>query len=136
MYILELNTILPHKKSRDVQFDFVRQIHKEIDKNINIQMFNKAFVGIVILTPSGYANGKPWDTDNRALNLVFNNLKGKFFQDDDFTHMSFGVFGAESTVEKTIILIDKIDNANKIIFEIQSILDTCKMNFDDFKESI
>ena len=71
MYILELNTILPHKKSRDVQFDFVRQIHKEIDKNINIQMFNKAFVGIVILTPSGYANGKPWDTDNRALNLVF-----------------------------------------------------------------
>ena len=32
-----------------------------------------------------------WDTSNRAINVIINNLKGIFFDDDDFEHMSCSI---------------------------------------------
>ena len=34
-----------------------------------------------------------WDTSNRAINVVINNLKGIFFEDDNMEHMAFSVEG-------------------------------------------
>jgi len=45
--------------------------------------FEKAFVEIEIITPKGSNNVCVWDTSNRAINVVINNLKGIFFHDDD-----------------------------------------------------
>ncbi len=55
--------------------------------------FEKAFVGIEIVTPRGSDNTKVWDTSNRAIQVVLNNLKGIFFRDDDIEHMAFSVAG-------------------------------------------
>lgn len=41
--------------------------------------FEKAFVQIEIVTPRGSNNAKLWDTSNRAINVIINNLKGIFF---------------------------------------------------------
>ena len=43
---------------------------------------------IRIYAPRGTNNRKVWDTSNRAINEIINNLKGIFFDDDDFEHMS------------------------------------------------
>jgi len=48
-------------------------------------------VHIRITTPRGTNNSKVWDTSNRCLNVIINNLKGIFFDDDDFKHMSCSV---------------------------------------------
>jgi len=40
--------------------------------------FKKAFVWIEIITPKYTDNSKLWDTSNRAINLIINNLKGVF----------------------------------------------------------
>ncbi len=55
--------------------------------------FEKAFVEIEIVTPKGSNNVRVWDTSNRAINVVINNLKGIFFHDDDMEHMAFSVVG-------------------------------------------
>ena len=34
-----------------------------------------------------------WDTSNRAIQVILNNLKGIFFLDDDIEHMAFSVAG-------------------------------------------
>ena len=129
MYILELDIVLPHKKDREKHFDFIKRLHQEIGKNTHIKMFEKAFVAVIIFSPPDYANKKAWDSDNRALHLVFNNLKGVFFSDDDFEHMSFGVFGAKGVEPKTIILIESESKIPRISMVIRSILDTCKPDF-------
>ena len=36
-------------------------------------------------------NHRLWDTSNRAINVIINNLKGIFFDDDNFEHISFSV---------------------------------------------
>lgn len=41
--------------------------------------FEKAFVEIEIVTPRGSNNARVWDTSNRALQVILNNLKGIFF---------------------------------------------------------
>ena len=72
---------------------WVRMIHEAIAKQakIGIPSFEKAHVHIRITAPRGTNNAKVWDTSNRAINVVINNLKGIFFDDDDFEHMSFSV---------------------------------------------
>ena len=55
--------------------------------------FEKAFVEIEIVTPRGSNNARVWDTSNRALQVILNNLKGIFFHDDDMEHMAFSVAG-------------------------------------------
>ena len=48
-----------------------------------LPQFYRAFVQIEVTTPRGSNNHQLWDTCNRAVNLVINNLKGIFFWDDD-----------------------------------------------------
>lgn len=55
--------------------------------------FEKAFVAIKIVTPNGSNNAQVWDTSNRAIQVVLNNLKGIFFHDDNIEHMAFSVSG-------------------------------------------
>ena len=59
-----------------------------------LPQFYRAFVQIEVTTPRGSNNHQLWDTCNRAVNLVINNLKGIFFWDDDLEHMAFSVVGA------------------------------------------
>ncbi len=72
---------------------WVRMIHEAIAKHakIGIPYFKKAHVHIRITAPRGTKNSKVWDTSNRAINVIINNLKGIFFDDDDFEHMSCSV---------------------------------------------
>ena len=76
-----------------VEEHWTRMIHEAIAQQakIGIPYFEKAHVHICITTPHGTYNAKVWDTSNRAINVIINNLKGIFFDDDDFAHMSFSV---------------------------------------------
>lgn len=58
-----------------------------------LPFFEKAFVAIRIVTPRGSDNARVWDTSNRAIQVILNNLKGIFFRDDDMEHMAFSVAG-------------------------------------------
>ena len=86
---------------------WVRMIHEAIAKQakIGIPRFEKAHVHIRITAPRGTNNSKVWDTSNRAINLVINNLKGIFFRDDDFEHMAFSVVAKWDEIGKTTIRI-------------------------------
>ena len=55
--------------------------------------FQKALVVIHIATPRGSDNTKVWDTSNRAIQVILNNLKGVLFPDDSMEHMAFAVAG-------------------------------------------
>lgn len=56
--------------------------------------FEKAFVTIRIVTPRGSHNARVWDTSNRAIQIILNNPKGIFFEDDNIEHMAFSVIGS------------------------------------------
>ena len=43
-----------------------------------LPQFDRAFVQIEVTTPRGSNNHQLWDTCNRAVNLVINNLKASF----------------------------------------------------------
>ena len=72
---------------------WARMIHEAIAQQakIGIPYFKKAHVHIRITAPRGTNNSKVWDTSNRAINVIINNLKGIFFDDDDFEHMSCSI---------------------------------------------
>ena len=72
---------------------WTRLIHEAIAKQakIGIPRFEKAHVHIRITAPRGTNNSKVWDTSNRAINVIINKLKGIFFDDDDFEHMSCSI---------------------------------------------
>ena len=72
-------------------------------------MAEKAMVEIEIITPKGTNNAQAWDTSNRAIQLILNNLKGIFFRDDDMEHMAFSVVGKWSEKGVTIIRISAFD---------------------------
>ena len=76
-----------------VEEHWTHMIHEAIAQQakIGIPHFEKAHVHIRITTPRGTNNRKVWDTSNRAINVIINNLKGIFFDDDDFEHMSCSV---------------------------------------------
>lgn len=67
--------------------------------------FEMAHVGIEIVTPKGSDNARVWDTSNRAIQVILNNLKVIFFHDDDMEHMAFSVFGRWGEEGKTIIRV-------------------------------
>lgn len=58
-----------------------------------LPFFERAFVAIEIVTSRGSDNARVWDTSNRAIQVILNNLKGIFFRDDDMEHMAFSVAG-------------------------------------------
>ena len=69
--------------------------------------FDRAFVQIEVTTPRGSNNHQLWDTCNRAVNLIINNLKGIFFRDDDWSHMAFSVIGAWGETGRTVVRISR-----------------------------
>ena len=75
--------------------------------------FGKALVEIEITTPRGSDNSRLWDTSNRAINIVINNLKGIFFEDDNIEHMAFWVAGRWGEEGSTVIRISEYDDARK-----------------------
>ena len=120
--VLEIGEALPRSKVgvmpdiHDRWLDYIHSgISKLADKN-KIPVFEKALVGIHITTKKESDRGKLWDVSNRALNLVFNNLKGIFFEDDNFKHMAIIVSGTQGENEKTLIFIgDFYEHGFKII---------------------
>ena len=90
-----------------VEEHWTRMIHEAIAQQakIGIPHFKKAHVHIRITSPRGTNNRKVWDTSNRAINVIINNLKGIFFEDDDFEHMSCSIeasWGKMGTTEVRI----------------------------------
>ena len=90
-----------------VEEHWVTMIHDAIEKEsiTGIPKFQKAMVMIEITTPRGTNNPRVWDTSNRAINLIINNLKGIFFRDDDFEHMAFTVVAKWGEIGSTTIRI-------------------------------
>ena len=93
-----------------VEEHWVTMIHDAIKKEsiTGIPKFQKAMVMIEITTPRGTDNPRVWDTSNRAINLIINNLKGIFFRDDDFDHMAFSVVAKWGEICRTTIRICKL----------------------------
>ena len=90
-----------------VEDHWARLIHEAIAQQakIGIPYFEKAHVHIRITAPRGTNNSKVWDTSNRAINVVINNLKGIFFDDDDFEHMSCSIEASWGKIGMTEIRI-------------------------------
>ena len=90
-----------------VEEHWTRMIHDAIalQAKIGIPYFEKAHVHIRITAPRGTNNSKVWDTSNRAINVIINNLKGIFFDDDDFEHMSCSVEASWGKIGMTEIRI-------------------------------
>ena len=92
-----------------------RMIHEAIARQskTGIPCFKKAHVHIRITAPRGSHNHRLWDTSNRALNLIINNLKGIFFDDDNFEHMSFSVEASWGEMGMTEVRICSHDELKK-----------------------
>ena len=90
MVTLVINEPLPPLKelTMAVEEHWVDMIHNAIaeESKTGLPKFRKAFVIIEIITPRGTPNHRVWDTSNRAINVIINNLKGIFFDDDNFEH--------------------------------------------------
>ena len=86
---------------------WTRMIHEAIAKQAKtgIPRFEKAHVHIRITAPRGTNNSKVWDTSNRAINVIINNLKGIFFDDDNFEHMSCSIEASWGKIGMTEIRI-------------------------------
>lgn len=76
--------------------------------------FEKAMVEIEIVTPRGSDNARVWDTSNRAIQVVLNNLKGIFFSDDDMEHMAFSVVGRWGEKGSTVIRVSAFGEKQRI----------------------
>jgi hypothetical protein len=90
---------------QDYWLELIHAAIKTASTRQKLPYFDKAFVLIEIVTPKYSDNSQLWDTSNRAINLIINNLKGIFFDDDNFEHMAFGVVGKWGRIGQTIIQI-------------------------------
>ncbi len=112
--VIKINEPLPALKelTEAVELHWVKLIHQAIaeESKTGIPKFNKAFVLIEITTPKGTKNIKVWDTSNRAINVIINNLKGIFFEDDNFEHMACGIVADWGGIGETIIRICELDD--------------------------
>lgn len=111
---LILEEPLPSMKrlTEAVEEHWKAMIHAAISKAAqqeSLPYFEKAIVEIEIATPRGTNNAQAWDTSNRAIQLILNNLKGIFFRDDDMEHMAFSVVGKWGEKGVTIIRISSFD---------------------------
>ena len=100
-----------------VEEHWTRKIHEAISQQakIGIPHFEKAHVHICITTPRGTNNRKVWDTSNRAINVIINNLKGIFFDDDDFKHMSCSNEASWGKIGMTEIRIYDFEELKKCV---------------------
>ena len=112
--VIKINEPLPALKelTEAVELHWVKLIHKAIaeESKTGIPKFSKAFVLIEITTPRGTKNTKVWDTSNRAINVIINNLKGIFFEGDNFEHMACGIAADWGGIGETIIRICELDD--------------------------
>ena len=108
---------LPARKelTSNVEEHWIQMIHDAIaqESKNGLPYFEKAFVLIRIQTPRGTNNKQVWDTSNRAINVVINNLKGIFFDDDDFQHMACGIVADWGEIGQTEIRICAIEELEK-----------------------
>ncbi len=105
---LTIHEVLPPVKrlTEAVEEHWKAMLHAAIEKAEQqgpLPFFDKAMVEIEIVTPRGLDNSRVWDTSNRAIQLILNNLKGIFFHDDDREHMAFSI--AASWGEKSITIL-------------------------------
>ena len=86
----------------------------EVARQGPLPYFEKAFVEIEVVTPKGSDNARLWDTSNRAINVIINNLKGIFFKDDNMEYMAFSVVGRWGEKGATIIRVSELDQSRQI----------------------
>ena len=88
--------------------DMMHTAFRKAAEQGSLPRFQKAMVEIHIATPRGSDNAKVWDTSNRAIQVILNNLKGIFFPNDDMEHVAFVVIGdwTEGTGYTTIRVSD------------------------------
>ena len=121
--VLEIGDALPKSKvgmMPEVHEHWLALIHGAIDdlaKKDEVPKFQKAMVGIHITTAAG-RNKQLWDTSNRAVNLIINNLKGTFFPDDNIQHMAFAVVGNIGEASRTRIYIGDFETQSLQVVEL------------------
>lgn len=117
MVLLTIPEPLPARKelTSNVEEHWIKMIHDAIaqESQTGLPYFEKAFVLIRIWTPRGTNNKRVWDTSNRAINVVINNLKGIFFDDDDFEHMACGIVADWGEIGQTEIRICSLGDLAK-----------------------
>ena len=117
MVVLTIPEPLSARKelTSNVEEHWIQMIHDAIaqESKTGLPYFEKAFVLIWIQTPRGTNNKRVWDTSNRAINVVINNLKGIFFDDDDFEHMACGVVADWGEIGQTEIRICALQELEK-----------------------
>ena len=117
MVVLTIPEPLPARKelTSNVEEHWIQMIHEAIAQEsiTGLPYFEKAFVLIRIRTPRGTNNKRVWDTSNRAINVVINNLKGIFFDDDDFQHMACGIVADWGEFGQTEIRICALEELEK-----------------------
>ncbi len=117
MVVLTIPEPLPARKelTSNVEEHWIKMIHDAIarESKTGLPYFEKAFVLIRIWTPRGTNNKRVWDTSNRAINVVINNLKGIFFDDDDFEHMACGIVADWGEIGQTEIRICSLEDLKK-----------------------
>ena len=117
MVALTIPEPLPARKemTSNVEEHWIQMIHDAIaqESQTGLPYFEKAFVLIRIHTPRGTNNKRVWDTSNRAINVVINNLKGIFFDDDDFEHMACGIVADWGEIGQTEIRICALEEQEK-----------------------
>ena len=117
MIVLTIPEPLPARKelTSNVEEHWIQMIHDAIaqESKTGLPYFEKAFVLIRIQTPRGTNNKQVWDTSNRAINVVINNLKGIFFDDDDFEHMACGIVADWGEIGQTEIRICALEEMEK-----------------------
>ena len=115
--VLTIPEPLPARKelTSNVEEHWIQMIHDAIaqESKTGLPYFEKAFVLIRIQTPRGTNNKQVWDTSNRAINMVINNLKGIFFADDDFEHMACGIVADWGEIGQTEIRICTLEELEK-----------------------
>ena len=117
MVLLMIPEPLPARKelTSNVEEHWIQMIHDAIarESKTGLPYFDKAFVLIRIWTPRGTNNKRVWDTSNRAINVVINNLKGIFFDDDEFEHMACGIVADWDEIGQTEIRICSLEDIEK-----------------------
>lgn len=113
---LTIHEALPTMKrlTEAIEEHWKAMIHEAIDEATRqkpLPYFEKAMVEITIVTPRGTNNANVWDTSNRAINVVINNLKGIFFLDDNIEHMAFSVVGRWGEEGVTVLRVSGLDKA-------------------------
>lgn len=111
---LSINEPLPSMKrlTEAIEEHWKAMLHASIEEAAqqgSLPYFGKAMVEII--TPKGKKNTQLWDISNRAINVIINNLKGIFFENDNMEHMAFSVVGRWGEKGATIIRILGFDKS-------------------------